>query len=199
MLRKSKPSPQNQGFTLIELMIAILLAAIVIGATMAFLFSTVKSNIENIKMTRMNQELRAVMTLMTDEIKRAGFSTAASGASAMIDELAWNAGDDCLSYAYQTTSVADPTVSVKSFKLDSGSGVILYNEGNSGLCGGTALNDPDIVSVTDFETEIVFPGFGGASLAQVTVSLAGQTLHRGSVLSERTITEVIRVRNELPQ
>lgn len=195
------PQESSKGFTLIELMIAILLAAIVIGATMAFLFSSVKSSVENIKMTRMNQELRAVMTFVTDDLKRAGFTmSSASNASEMIEVLDWDSGDSCLMYAYQNdASNASATFNSKSFKRDGA--LIRYADASQGdtLCEGSALNDPDIVSITNFDAQIVTPGFGGASLAQVTVSLAGETLHRGSVLSDRSISEVVRVRNELPQ
>src|SRR5690606_12623384 len=44
-----------------------------VGSVLAFTVSTVQSNTENVQATRLSQDLRAVMNLMTRELRRAGY------------------------------------------------------------------------------------------------------------------------------
>jgi prepilin peptidase dependent protein B len=64
---------KQTGFTLIELMIAIVLGLIVLGATINIYISTVGSSSNLLKSTRLNHDLEAVMALMINDIKRAGY------------------------------------------------------------------------------------------------------------------------------
>jgi len=61
------------GFTLIEIMIALLLGLIVVGAIVNIYVATVSSSSGIIRSTRLNHDLDAVMTLMINDIKRAGY------------------------------------------------------------------------------------------------------------------------------
>ena len=63
---------RNRGFTLIELMVALVLGLVVIGGVMGVFISTYQANAQNIKSVRLNEEMRAVMSLMTRDIRRAG-------------------------------------------------------------------------------------------------------------------------------
>ena len=60
------------GFTLVELMVAIVLGLIVIGAVLALVLSMIRSNNQTIQATRLTQELRATATVITSELQRAG-------------------------------------------------------------------------------------------------------------------------------
>jgi prepilin-type N-terminal cleavage/methylation domain-containing protein len=63
---------RNRGFTLIELMVSLVLGLVVIGGVMGVFMSTYQANAQNIKSVRLNEEMRAVMSLMTRDIRRAG-------------------------------------------------------------------------------------------------------------------------------
>jgi prepilin-type N-terminal cleavage/methylation domain-containing protein len=63
---------RNNGFTLIELMVALVLGLVVVGGVMAVFMSTYQSNAQNIKAVRLNEEMRAVMSMMSRDIRRAG-------------------------------------------------------------------------------------------------------------------------------
>ncbi len=63
---------RNRGFTLIELMVALVLGLVVIGGVMGVFISTYQANAQNIKAVRLNEEMRAVMSMMTRDIRRAG-------------------------------------------------------------------------------------------------------------------------------
>lgn len=64
---------KTTGFSLVELMIAIVIGLVVVGGVIGIFASAVKSHTDNLRMTRLNQELRTTMNLMTRELRRAGF------------------------------------------------------------------------------------------------------------------------------
>lgn len=61
------------GFSLIELMIALVVGLVVSGAVLAFTLASMKSNSEYILSTRLTQELRNSMDLVTRDLRRAGY------------------------------------------------------------------------------------------------------------------------------
>ena len=64
---------QQQGYTLIEIMISLLIGLIILGATINIYVGTVGSSANTIKSARLNHDLESVMTLMVNDIKRAGY------------------------------------------------------------------------------------------------------------------------------
>jgi prepilin-type N-terminal cleavage/methylation domain-containing protein len=64
-------SRQN-GLTLIELMISIALGLVVLSSLVFLIGSSMSSNAQQLKTTRLNQELRALMHLMVRDLRRAG-------------------------------------------------------------------------------------------------------------------------------
>lgn len=63
----------SRGFGLIELMISILLGLIVIAAVTSLVLATLRVDTETLRMTRLTQDLRSVMALVTRDIRRAGY------------------------------------------------------------------------------------------------------------------------------
>lgn len=74
-MRKSK------GFTLVEIMIALLLGLIIISATISIYIATVRSSSDTVKAARLNHDLEMVMALMINDIKRAGYWGGAQASS----------------------------------------------------------------------------------------------------------------------
>lgn len=64
---------KQQGLTLIEIMIALALGLFIIAATLSVYVNTVKSSSNTIKSARLNHDLGMAMSLMSNDIKRAGF------------------------------------------------------------------------------------------------------------------------------
>ena len=64
---------KQTGFTLVEIMIALLLGLIVVGATISIYIATVGSSTSTIRSTRLNHDLESAMTLMLNDIRRAGY------------------------------------------------------------------------------------------------------------------------------
>ena len=64
--------PHRQtGFGLVELMIGLLVGMIVVAAAGSILTTTLTSSNDNIKMARLDQELRQVMTMVSRDLRRA--------------------------------------------------------------------------------------------------------------------------------
>jgi len=68
-----KKKVKQDGFTLIELMIAMMLGLIVIGGALSIYISTVSSSSNTIKSARLNYDLESAMGIMINDIKRAGY------------------------------------------------------------------------------------------------------------------------------
>lgn len=64
---------QAGGFSLVELMVALVAGLIVSAAVLSFFFSSMKSNGEYVQSTRLSQELRNSMDLLTRDLRRAGY------------------------------------------------------------------------------------------------------------------------------
>ena len=62
------------GFSLVEMMVALAAGLIVSGAVIAFLLSSMKSNGEYVQSTRLTQELRNTLDLVTRDLSRAGYN-----------------------------------------------------------------------------------------------------------------------------
>lgn len=71
------PRRQNGGFSLIELMVALVIGLVVSGAVLAFTVSSVRANSEYVQAVRLTQELRAVGQFVDSELRRAGYDEAA--------------------------------------------------------------------------------------------------------------------------
>lgn len=63
---------QRRGFTLVELMVALVAGLIVSSAVLAFFFSGMRSNGDYVQSTRLTQELRNSLSLVTRDLRRAG-------------------------------------------------------------------------------------------------------------------------------
>ena len=58
------------GFSLIELMVALVVGLIVVGSALAMTVSIIHTNSENVRYTRLTQELRAVGEIVARELRR---------------------------------------------------------------------------------------------------------------------------------
>jgi prepilin peptidase dependent protein B len=63
----------SRGLSLVELMIALAIGLIVVGAVLAFTLSSLTANSEYVQSTRLNQELRNSMDFISRELRRAGY------------------------------------------------------------------------------------------------------------------------------
>jgi len=67
----------TSGFSLVEMMVALVAGMIVATALVAFMLSSMKSNGEYVQSTRLTQELRNTLDLATRDLNRAGYNDTA--------------------------------------------------------------------------------------------------------------------------
>ena len=63
---------QPRGFTLVELMVAMVAGLLVSAAVLSFFLSSMKSNGDYVQSTRLTQDLRNTLDLLTRDVRRAG-------------------------------------------------------------------------------------------------------------------------------
>jgi type II secretory pathway component PulJ len=115
------------GFSLVEMMVALVAGMVVMGAVLTFTVSSVKANSDYVKSTRLMQELRNTSDFIGDELKRAGYDEAAmdyvanpaAGAASVFAPILveTTAGANCIVYAYDRAGG-------RQGKVDGGSGEI---------------------------------------------------------------------------
>ena len=61
----------SRGFSLVELMVAMVLGLIVVGAVIALVVAIIKSNRQTLQSTRLTEELRATLSVIANDMRRA--------------------------------------------------------------------------------------------------------------------------------
>lgn len=215
---------RDSGFTLVEMMIALVIGLIIIGGVLTFTVATVDSVGKNIGATRVMQELRGAMSVMTREIKRAGYDRDAiegigrgifpSGYAA----ITINGAGDCLLMSYDRVGVNDggnaPGAGEwKGFRrtVVAGNGVLQINtRSNPPNCGNNTdwvdLTSPTDVSISAFSAVLTpnnaaIPG-GSTTAGAITVAMREiQLSMRAQLVSDpntqRGLDERVRVRTDV--
>lgn len=208
-----KASKQQIGMTLIELLIAMVLGLIIVASVIALFISMLSSTTTNLNEIRLNQELRAAMSLMTRDIRRAGyngnaastagvsnpFSTDASSAGAASTTLNIGVGNDDVIFSYDADSdgVLGADDEVFSYQLASNSVQYCQENTVAAIAGCTwqSITDPAIVSITGLTfIETDASSASGAEFKQITIELSGQWVNNTDF--SRTITETVKRRND---
>jgi len=106
---------KSKGFTLIELMIAMVLGLFVVGVTLSIYVYTAKTSSETVKSARLNHDLELVMNVIVNELRRTGYWGGAIADSNALDNpfMAANTiiqtpNSSCILYSYDAD--ADGTV-----------------------------------------------------------------------------------------
>lgn len=203
---KSLPIHQR-GFTLIELMIASLLGLIVIATVTGVFISTYQANTQNLKVVRMEQEMRAAMTLMVRDIRRSGTRELAWQTSLLgtqnpfATNLHWTISrfdgselvNSCVRFAYDRTADDAPNPDDVVYNEDL-FGYRLRDNGieSRGRLGASctapvalnsweAITDRDAWAVTWLQyTTTLEPGATGTGIRTVIVTLEGAVNTRAS-------------------
>ncbi|SDK29251.1 PilW family protein [Microbulbifer yueqingensis] len=129
---------QQRGITLIELMISLTIGLVVLGAASSVYLTTVINSGSSIAASRLNQDLMTLMSVMVQDIRRAGywrdaatdplknpFNTVDVTALAVRTSISTPAGDadsgECILYAYDSSDsgVLDGE-DIHGFRLNNG-------------------------------------------------------------------------------
>ena len=200
---------KHRGFTLIELMISIVIGLIILAAVVGMFVTLIKSDNDNLKSIRLNQELRAAISLITRDIRRAGANQNAAINSSTIPPtnpfsvvggtrltIAANQQgilNSCVIYSYDAN---DGSNEAYGYRRDSTDGTIEARAAG-GLCsasGWLTITDDHLVNITALTFTDTTVTQAGVNIRQITITLSGQLRRDSSVT--RTLSETVKVRND---
>ena len=200
-------STRNRGFTLIELMVSLVLGLVVIGGVMGVFMSTYQANSQNIKAIRLNEEMRAVVSLMSRDIRRAGgktidWTTTAwyvtanpmSTATAWVVSKQTGAPDNsCIRLAYSISATGTANTNRFGYRLDPATGAIKtyrHDTAANWSCNGAweSITDENIAWIQSLSfTVTTEPGLTGVEVRTVIVNLRAGT-HTRSTEPSKNLT-----------
>lgn len=197
----------QQGISLLETMIAMVLGLAVLAGVLKFMGVLTESNTTLLKVTRLEQDLRTVMDIMLQDMRRANqYPQAVSdlGQPArfiqhqptppQIDGQPFASGQSGsqISYAYQE---ADGKLISGRFSHDAKAGTVLMHTGTASA--PETITDPAFMQVTALrfqaEQATVKAGAIHLSIPSVEITLIGQI--KGSPEMERTLVDRVTWRN----
>lgn len=149
MSRLRRPVPvashSLRGFTLVELMIAMAVSLIVALAAVGFVVSLIKANSENLKVTRLTQELRSLSEVMGREIRRARNVSDPIGLigslGATNHDVIDTATDGCIGFSFDEPP--DPGLVVSRSIRRNGTEIFLNSTGTA-CSGGNAISTREV-------------------------------------------------------
>jgi type IV pilus assembly protein PilW len=123
------PMQKQAGLTFVEVLVGLAVGVIVIGGGLSIYASSVRSGSETLLASKLNQELGALMLVMTNDIRRAGywataiaseadqnpFNLPGSTALVVVDDMDADAMQpptgqgSCITYAYEATYIPGNT------------------------------------------------------------------------------------------
>lgn len=197
-MKQSVLPAKARGFSLIELMIAMVLGLIVIGAVLALSLSLMRANNQTIAGTRLTQELRAVAGVMANDLRRAGgvvdpltVATANNGNPLNPFASISTATAGCIQYGYEGADGGE----LRNIYFSQGAVFMAAADAaDPGCAGGTQLNSPQ-VTITGL-TFVRQSPCGTADVAGrcIRVTLAGRLT--GDPAITRQYTQDIYVRSD---
>ena len=214
-------SKSEYGFTLVEILVALVLNVIVMGALIAIFSNNVKYFRLSLDQARLDQGMQMAMDIMSDEIKRAGYYANASndigtGVNnnpfvASGTDISVNSTNDCILFSYDKDNNGIlPAISSSydderyGFRL---SGQVLQTRPSGALfsCAASSsswedMTDSNIIQITaltftlNSKSVTTGPGAKGIIFRSVDVTMSGQLTSDSTVT--KTLTEHIKIRND---
>ena len=144
----------QRGFSLIELMVALVVGLIVSGALLAFTISSVRANAEYVSAARLTQELRSVGQFVDSELRRAGYD------------------EDSLSYVAGTTATQFSPFSPILLDTTTGANCVIYGYDRApGTPGQIDLGNQEVRGIRRSTATV-----NGATVGVVEVAESGTGL-----------------------
>lgn len=209
MLKRRTPRLQRgRGFTLVELMVALVVGLIVVGAVLALVASIMNSNRQTLQSTRLNQELRATMAVIANDLRRSRgvedpmtVATANAGKPNNPFATVDTSTAGCIRYGYYDLidDDGDGDVTNDNYHSIYLSGTKIVRSTASTFAGATCTLagrtlGSDQVAI---DALTVTPNSSSSSVRQYVVQLRGHLVDQDTQLSAvtRTITENVFIRS----
>lgn len=186
---------KQQGFTLIELMISIVIGLLISAAVTSMFVSMLYTSKTQLEAVRLNQELRSAMTAIARDIRRSGHNRSAAniiGAANPFALFVRSNSDQTIHFSYDEAN--DGTIETFGYQRDTANGTIQGCKGTDTACTNwenlTDVNLTNITALTFTENTTVV---GGLNLTKITISMTGNL--RQDTAFSRTLQQTIEVRN----
>jgi len=114
----------EKGFTLVELMVAMVIGLVTLGAALALYLTIFTGSMTTIRSARLNHDIDSAMTLITNELRRAGFNgNAVTGGCDELDSDTYCVEDN----PFQTLDISTDRCVLYTYD-DNANGVLDGNE-----------------------------------------------------------------------
>lgn len=209
------------GFTLVELLIAIVVSAFVLLILTTLFIANVKNYQKTLNQNKLNQQLETAVDVMATEIRRAGYWSNANS-NLGIDannnpfmvagstDISVNSVNNCILFTYDKNGTGTlPSLGSGSdddrygFQLSGGT-IQERPNGASFSCGAAGwenITDPNTITVTalsftlNSSTYTTGPAARGLTMRSVDISVTGQLTSDTTIT--KTIAQHVRIRNDL--
>lgn len=153
--KNNKNTNLQEGFSLVELMISLVAGLIVVGGVTSVYLSTIQSSATTLKQSKLNQELSALMAVMSNDIRRAGIW---QGNSVDYEKPQDNpfseSGNTKLTVVNQTSGVTINPFSTTTWPGTSNGNCILYTYDRTSPGATGTLDDTDILGFKYITTNL---------------------------------------------
>ena len=207
----NKSSVHARGFSLVELMVALVVGLIVVGAVLALVMAIMKSNRQTLQSTRLNQELRATLGVISSDLRRGRSVTDPLTTAKAIGGNPYKnvdtATDKCVRYAYAGGTGGDYRVIVLPTSGINANKVVLSSSNALQTCdaaktAGSRLSSEQVkieeLTFTPTTTSTTPPLATDESVVrEFTVSITGRLVDQDAELSglSRTMSQSVFVRS----
>jgi type II secretory pathway component PulJ len=192
---------RQNGFLLVELLIALLLGSILLAMVIGLYVTGVSTGAKSLKYSRLRTDLQSILAIIETDIRRAGYGGENYLVGATGDKgIDINSGGDCIVYYYNhNSSVTLESSNQMAFSLKDSTIKFKTGVGQvaNTVCavttGWTDVSDDQFISITDldFTENIVSSAF--ATIRSVKIELAGELISDSAY--KHAITTRVQVRN----
>lgn len=210
------------GFTLVEMMVAIVINLVLFSGLIAFFVNNLEHYRKEMDINRLYEQLQLAMQLMTSDIRRAGYWSNVSNDVGLnqnnnpfvvtgTSDVTVNNSNNCILFTYDHNNTGS-LPSISSASDDDRYGYRLLNgvlqtrpPGASFSCTASSsswenMTDPNVITITNLTftlnttTVTTGPGAQGISLRSVDITLTGELTNNTSVT--KTVSQHVRIRND---
>lgn len=212
--------PGTAGFSIIELMIAMLITVVIALITTSFAANVFRSNTESVMMIQLSQEMRSAIQLISRDIRRSGYdddvlarylTTEPISSGVTLGPVNASNVATCLQVSYDNLT-GTPIHAVYRWRMLSGVGRVAANFKTSATCatelsdsGWLDITDPLLVNVQSLEFTLhtsladIVENSNTGNVIQVGIEAVGivlsASLKENDTVS-RTISNGVQLRNQ---
>lgn len=223
MLNPSRGRRRQRGFSLMNMMVTGVLSLFAVATMVVLMAGTLGRGSTTIQSSRLAQDLRAAMQLMSRDLRRANYHSsflqcfgntncrADLGIAAHVNTININAAGDCFWYWLDRNGDADLTNDfIGAYRLATvdGVGAIQMRIGGNAAAqcdadaGWELITDPSVVDITAFSvddaasyTEVLSDAGESQVVEKIRLGITGRLVRYNDVTRE--IRDIVHVRNDV--